>query len=934
MADDIEKQPGLNASQNRVKLSQMTSQGQSKTPSQPPSDGSQPTTNTPTEAAAKQSTLNRIDRAAHPARHSLKDFKILAKEDAPQRTEGPELESLSSRPPELPSVPLGETPQSDRRQARRRPAAAAPALKAVTDENRAIGYLGEMLDRRPSSKPYMFAGVMSIVWLGLVAAYAYFELFLAAPVTAVADFAALPWVPATFATALGPIVLFWLVAILSARTEKLHLISQATTEVAVRLAALDRSAEQSVSSLGEAVTAQISIMEKAASSAITRAGSLERIVNEEVSKLDRSYEENERKIKLLIKELSSERGALLNTSHSLKNTLGSVASEMPEVTKGVSAQQRELQETLKQVSDLASSFETTLKPSIQELDGMLSKALTNVMNTLDGHAAAVDDRIRQQSERMASSLQEYTLALGKVLDSRGKVLQDSFDQYQAGIAAAIKDGEHKLELRMSALKEYAEQVGSQFDEQRGVLEQSMRSHRADLEHYSKTFIANVDVQREAFESALVQYGQAVDAKTGEFITRFKDSKHELQEVMSTQQSDIESSISGHAKNLLVLFKTSARALDTRVDGHIQSLGEKLNGWSGDVANQVKDGIKVIEGSINSSKEQIDEVLTNRSGEMLRAMAQNTDRFNSKITEDAERIEQAMSSGVSIIRATSDSITQRSLKAIDGLTEQAGLLRGVSDELVDHISQVAGRFDKHGQAIARSAQAIEEANNKVDSTLQKRNSELRDTINTVASRTEQLEQMLDQHADKLSASLSLAQDKARAISGDLQRNAEDLSQQTVENIGRLKNAAVLESEKALKELRAEFAALSQEVTKQLSLLSSTFVHSSDEVRQKTEQAAQQMDQEQKRLSKLLSDLPLTMEETSAAIRQGLEEQTHVLKTLTGLTGRIRSNEHAGAAAANQLTVGATHTAPEENRKNKKAVDYETLSGMIVQSIARR
>ena len=85
------------------------------------------------------------------------------------------------------------------------------------------------------------------------------------------------------------------------------------TEVAVRLAEPDRMAEQSVASLGQAVRRQVSFMNDAVSRALGRAGELEALVHNEVSSLERSYEDNERKIRGLIQELAGERNALLKT---------------------------------------------------------------------------------------------------------------------------------------------------------------------------------------------------------------------------------------------------------------------------------------------------------------------------------------------------------------------------------------------------------------------------------------------------------------------------------------------------------------------------------------------------------------------------------------------------------------------------------------------
>ena len=106
-------------------------------------------------------------------------------------------------------------------------------------------------------------------------------------------------------------------------------MSSAMTEVAVRLAEPDRGAEQAAASLGQAVRRQVSFMNEAISRALGRAGELEALVHNEVAALEKSYGENEHKIKGLIQELVGERHALVSTTDKVSETLKSMGSEVP-----------------------------------------------------------------------------------------------------------------------------------------------------------------------------------------------------------------------------------------------------------------------------------------------------------------------------------------------------------------------------------------------------------------------------------------------------------------------------------------------------------------------------------------------------------------------------------------------------------------------------
>ncbi len=146
------------------------------------------------------------------------------------------------------------------------------------------------------------------------------------------------------ATIILPIVLFWFLALLVWRAQELRLMSSAMTEVAVRLAEPDRSAEQSVASLGQAVRKQVNFMNEAVSRALGRAGELEALVHNEVAALERSYQDNEHKIRGLVQELSGERTALVSSTEQMHVTLRSMGNEIPALIEKLSGQQIKLVE--------------------------------------------------------------------------------------------------------------------------------------------------------------------------------------------------------------------------------------------------------------------------------------------------------------------------------------------------------------------------------------------------------------------------------------------------------------------------------------------------------------------------------------------------------------------------------------------------------------
>ncbi len=246
------------------------------------------------------------------------------------------------------TVQIASSTQPGRPAPQKRPPAPTRSHVPANDDMPSIGGLIYAMQQRPSRSPFLIALIASAIWfaLGLLVSWAVFQKAFDAS-GSTADLLSNPAIAAVVATVVIPIALFWFLAILVWRAQELRLMSSAMTEVAVRLAEPDRMAEQSVASLGQTVRRQVAAMNDAISRALGRAGELEALVHNEVAALDRSYTENENRIRNLINELASEREALANNSERVSEALRGIGSQ---VTREITAASEKASQSLSHAS--------------------------------------------------------------------------------------------------------------------------------------------------------------------------------------------------------------------------------------------------------------------------------------------------------------------------------------------------------------------------------------------------------------------------------------------------------------------------------------------------------------------------------------------------------------------------------------------------------
>ena len=94
-----------------------------------------------------------------------------------------------------------------------------------------------------------------------------------------------------------PIILFWAFAAMVRRAQEMRMAAQSMTEMAFRLAEPENLAQDRVMMVGQAVRREVAAMGEGIERTLARAVELETLVHTEVNQIERSYSENEARIR-------------------------------------------------------------------------------------------------------------------------------------------------------------------------------------------------------------------------------------------------------------------------------------------------------------------------------------------------------------------------------------------------------------------------------------------------------------------------------------------------------------------------------------------------------------------------------------------------------------------------------------------------------------
>lgn len=557
---------------------------------------------------------------------------------------------------------------TERRPARRRPAGPSRARIAANDDLPSIGGLIYALNERPSNKPFVYAAAASGVWaaIGIAFAWAFISRELA-DATGFFDAMGRPATLTAFATILGPIALFWFLALLVWRTEDLRLRSTAMTEVAVRLAEPDRMAEQSIASLGQAVRRQVTFMNDAVSRALGRAGELEALVHNEVTALERSYEDNERKIRSLIQELSGERNALLNTTDRVNEALKSIAGEVPVLIEKLSSQQVKLATIIEGAGQNLTALETALAEQTGRLEHTLGSRTHDMQAVLQEYTAALGTALGSRTEQMQAVLEQYTASFGEALTGRSEQMQTLFEDYKKSIESSIASRTENLQ---TVFEEYARALDTTLANRAQALDMQLVQRTAALDQA-------FNERLKAFDESILRSTMAIDSAVGE------------------KTEALTKALENHAQGLSNTLGQQAIELDETLMQGIAAVRRTSE-------NITRQSVKAIEGLSTQS-----EMLKSVSENLLAQIHGVTNRFESQ-GQSIMMAANALESANYKIDATLQNRQEHLSETLDRLTskaeEMSELMYGASSSLEGSLTQAEQRARQLTQELTKGAEA--------------------------------------------------------------------------------------------------------------------------------------------------------------------------------------------------------------------------------------
>ena len=262
------------------------------------------------------------------------------------------------------------------------------------------------------------------------------------------------------------------------------------------------------------------------------------------------------------------------------------------------------------------------------------------------------------SERVNQALKEIGTEIPSLVDKLG--------QQQMKLAGFIEGAGQNLIALETSLASTAENVSNKLGDQTSRIETVFEEFTTTLSGALEQRTENLRLSFERMTSTFDERSRAID-----------------------------DGIAMRTENLQAVFEQYAGALDATMANRQEAIDRQLIERTRVLDDAFSERLQLFDESILRSTLAIDGAVADKALALTQALEGHALQIGDVLGSQAEAFDGQVLHGVQAVRKASEAVTRQSMAAIEGLANQADMLKHVSANLLGQISSVTGRFEIAG-----------------------------------------------------------------------------------------------------------------------------------------------------------------------------------------------------------------------------------------------
>ena len=550
---------------------------------------------------------------------------------------------------------------------------------AANDDRQSIGQILKTLQQRPSNTSYVIATVFALAWAGCGVALA----FLYMPDLQAVVRQGAPAMPAMIGLAgfvLAPILFFYVLAYMMWRSQEMRLIAQSMASVAMRLSEPEEIARDSVVTVGQAIRREVAAMGDGVERALARAAELEALVANEVSALERAYNDNEVRIRGLLETLAHQRDTLVGQAEQVRNAITGVHLDLSHDISSVS------DHVADKVNESAQKIAQALTEKGEHITLALGRAGDSMIGALGERGGDLLERLELASQETAYAIAGASDRLTASLNFKTDHITEEFTEMTTNLAqmmdGRLDDVTQGFAQKSLAIVQMMDVRSAQITE--GLVDTSS--------HLAETIATTGDEVNSTLKSTGESLILDLSLRGGDVVSKLEQTGSRITETIVTRGDKVTETFRENAEHLASTVATQGDAVREMLEARLQSFEEMFSHGGSELAEKITRDSSTLGNLITRHLAEFDRTVKTYGGELVERLGQRTSEVSTAMHDYIDGFDSKVGTKATEVTATLDQRLARFQEALDSRTQT------LNDALSSRVMDIAKTLAEGGKEV--------------------------------------------------------------------------------------------------------------------------------------------------------------------------------------------------------------------------------------------
>jgi hypothetical protein len=361
-----------------------------------------------------------------------------------------------------------------------------------------------------------------------------------------------------------PVLFFFVLAHMFTRAQDMRVIAESMAEVGDAPCSTETIAHESIVTVGQAIRREVAAMGDGVERALARAAELEALVHNEVSALERAYNDNEVRIRDLLTELSNQRETLVNQAEHVRNAIASVHLDLAHDVTSVGDLVAD------KVNEVAQRVTRSLTEKGEHITLALGHAGDSMIDALSERGSSLLERLETTSDQATTAISSASDRLSASLNFKTEHVHDEFSELAA-----------RLQQMMTAR---LDQVAQGFAEKSSVTIESMATRSQQftdaIAETSSRLADSIASRADEVNTALRSTGDSLvldlSLRGGDVVSKLEQTGTRINDTMADRSNAVADTFRESAESMVATLGSRGDAVKEMLAARLQAFETMFN----------------------------------------------------------------------------------------------------------------------------------------------------------------------------------------------------------------------------------------------------------------------------------------------------------------------------------------------------------------------